>query len=646
MNKILLDFETRSDLDLSTVGTEKYLKSRNSNIVCLSYKINDDPAKLWLPGHPQPFPITSENRYYAFNMQFDWRVWNVLGRNYGFEELPIELCIDIMAICGRFTFPQALDFVGRVLKLAVQKSRRGKALMKKICSPPFKYTKEELTEFYKYCVRDTTTLYELLKALPSDSLSEFEQKVWLMTVEINQNGLPIDVKLARRVLEVITHYATRRAKKLPELTDGEVKTVGQIAAIREWINSKGCNVTNLQSQTVEELLDGSLPAEVRTVLEIRKDLGGAAVKKYKRVIPQVFRGRVYNNLRYYGAAPGRWAGLGFQAHNLPRATVDDIEETIRLFYNGTILSGDPMYAAKALIRPLIQAPYGKVLGVADFKSIENFIIAWVAGEKSIQKLHWDGKDEYVQMASDLYKRSYDEIHDEYIDHIGIGGEQRFFGKIVVLGAGYNLGATGLKNQAEEYGVVLDKAEAQYAIRVYRKTHPMIKRMWYQLKNACVQAILKPGWVYKYRRVSFQVKKDRTGRPWLVMTLPSGSNLYYCEPQLREDKFGTVPTHMGINSYNRQWQRLKLIPGRITENVVQSLARDILCNAKFELKKEGYKILMSIHDEVILELDRTNAEGRNITSLDHVYEVMCRTPKWADGLKLGAEGKLLDRYTKI
>jgi len=573
-------------------------------------------------------------------MQFDWRVWNVLGKRYGFPDLPIELCIDIMAICGRFTFPQALDFVGRVLKLAVQKDRRGKVLMKKICSPPFKYTQEELTEFYKYAVRDTTTMYGLLKALPSDELSALEQRVWLMTVEINQNGLPIDVKLARRVLETITFYAQRRAKKLPELTDGEVKTVGQIAAIREWVNSKGCNITNLQSETVEELLDGSLPAEVRTVLEIRKDLGGAAVKKYKRVIPQVFRGRVYNNLRYYGAAPGRWAGLGFQAHNLPRATVDDIGATIKSFFDGTILLGDPMYAAKALIRPLIQAPFGKVLGVVDFKSIENFIIAWTAGEKSIIKLHHAGKDEYVQMAADLYKRSYEEIHEEYVNHTGEGGDQRFFGKIVVLGAGYNLGAIGLKAQAKSYGVELDQSEAQYAIRVYRETHPMIKRMWYKLKDACIAAILNPSKKFVYRRVFFQVKRDRTGKPWLVMTLPSGSNLYYCEPQLREDRYGTVPTHMGINSYTRQWSRLKLIPGRITENVVQSLARDMLCNAKFELKKEGYKILMSIHDEVILELDS------NVTTLDKVYEVMCRVPEWAEGLKLGAEGELLNRYKKI
>lgn len=645
MERAFIDYETRSDLNIKEVGAMKYLNTPHSDIICMSWAINPPPygegqVKLWLPGTKFPFdPADPQILTYSFNALFEYRVTNILGQKYGVPAVPLENMVDVQALCGRYTFYQNLNGAGKVLGVRTQKDPMGAKLMKKITQPPFQYTKQELHAFYKYCYKDTKSMIEIVNALPADHLSPEEQQIWVTTQKINLRGVPIDTAGVKRIWAVMNYYKDKEIKKLDALTDGYLRNVTQTGAMVQWVNEQGVQMPNCQADTVDKLiiqleeddydLDDDLK-RVLAVLKMRRDLGRSSVAKYKKLLNQNFLGRLYDNLRYYAASTGRWGGLGFQAHNLPRASVDDIEGTLAKFFDTTILQEDIMYAAMALIRSVIHAPSGKKLTISDYKSIENRIISWVAGEDRIIQLFYKGFDEYKDFATDLFKVKYDEVSKD----------QRFFSKVVILGAGYNLGAGGLIAYAEGYGLDITPQQSEVAINTYRATHPKIRQMWYDLKDCANSAILYPGEIYSTNGCTFKKVKDRTGRPWLVLALPSGRNLFYCEPEVKEDTFGLIPTHMGINSYNKKWQRLKLIPGRITENIVQALARDILANAKNLLDEHGYDTILSVHDEVVNEVDK------DFDNLDEVHDLMCVNPAWATGLPLAAEGVMSNRYYKI
>lgn len=647
MDRYFIDFETRSDLDITSVGAMKYLHTPHSDIVCMSWAHNPPPygngkVKLWLPGQTVPFNVSEDGydeecRVYSFNALFEYRVWNILGQKYNFGYLPINNMVDIQALCARYTFPQSLDRACKTLGVEDQKDPAGKKLMKKITLPPFKYTQEELHDFFRYCINDTSSMLAVLNALPSDHLSDVEQKVWEVTQHINIRGLPIDLDLVKRIWAVTNFYKDKELKKVPILTDGQVRNITQVQAVRDFCAEKGVDLPNLQADTVKAALEDDIPSEVEDLLLMRQEFGRSSIAKYKHLLERTYKGRIYDNLRYHRASPGRWGGMGFQAHNLPRDTVDNVDQVIADFRSTAILDKDPMYAAKALIRSCICAPEDRILGVADYKAIENILLAWVAGEDRILELHRKGLSEYKDFAADLYGLKYTDIQK--------GTTQYLVGKVVTLGAGYNLGANGLLSYAEGFGIDLTNSQAQEAINKYRNTHPKIRQMWYQLRDAAIGAILHPNervTLPHYRLTSFICKKDRTGREWLVLTLPSSRSLYYADPEVKEDTFGLLPTHMGVNSKNKQWQRLKLIPGRITENIVQALARDVLAEAKIALEDYGFFTILSVHDEVVVELPLTDPEG----DLLKMYELMCANPAWCTDLPLEAEGVITRRYYKI
>ncbi len=639
MDRYFIDFETRSDLDITVVGAMKYLHTPHSDIICMSWAKNPPPygtgtMTLWLPGK-RPFTLNEDCRVYSFNALFEYRVWNILGQKYDLGDLPLHIMIDIQALCARYTFPQSLDRACKTLETEDRKDPAGKRLMKKITQPPFKYTQEELHAFYRYCIHDTSSMLGVLNALPADHLSEDEQKVWQVTQRINLRGVPVDLDLVKRIWAVTNYYKTKELKRVPIVTDGQVRNVTQVQAVRDFCAEKGVDLPNLQADTVRATLEEDLPEDVEELLTMRLEFARSSIAKYKKLLEMSYEGRIYDNLRYSRAATGRWGGMGFQAHNLPRDTVDNVDQTIKDFQSTKILGKDPMYAAKALIRSCICAPEDRILGIADYKAIENILIAWVAGEDRILELHKKGLDEYIDFAADLYEVKYEEVDKA----------QRAVGKTVILGAGYNLGANGLLAYADGFGISLTSGQSQIAINKYRDTHRKIRQMWYQLRDAAIGAILHPGervTLPQYHLTSFICNKDRTGRLWLVLTLPSGRSLFYAYPEVREDTFGLLPTHMGVNSKNKQWQRLKLIPGRITENIVQALARDILANAKVALEDYGFDTVLSVHDEVVVELPLTDPEE----DLLKISELMCDNPAWCPDLPLEAEGVLTRRYYKI
>jgi DNA polymerase len=643
MSVICLDFETRSDMSLKKHGRTRYFAGKDADIICMAYKIDDQLTELWTPGTDLPdFVINAYlHQFYAFNAQFDLAVWNTLGPKYKFPLVQTSCWIDVMAICGRFTYHQSLEQAGEDLELKVKKNPRGKALIKKICSPPYEYTHVDLMEFHEYCRDDVNSTYEMLGALPASKLSSDEQEIWKLTVKINNHGLPVDVEAAKAIYKLTEIYKEDMNELLPSLTDGIITKATQAIRITKWLVQQGVKTANLTAGTVEKLLKRvDLTDKVRTVLQLRQELGKSSTAKYLKIIEQAHNYRIYDNLRYYAANTGRWGGLGFQLHNLPRSKVKDAQPIIDQFMNYEIIEKDPVNAAKSIIRGMICAPSNKMLCFVDYAGIENRGLAWVADDKETLQLFRDGLDQYIDMASFLFNKAYDEITDE----------ERYEGKQLVLGCGYGLGWAGYAKRAE-----CEDEVAMRGVGAWRRKYYKVVNLWYTCKKCASMALNNPGIEFTKATVrdtltgidivvdtncKFKVIRDRNKTSWLQMTIPSGRNLYYNTPEFRDGKFGPEVTAMGINPYSKKWQRLSIIPGRFVENVIQALSRDILAQGKLNLDKAGYKIIGSIHDEVILEV----SEGTDC--LGDVNNLMCDMPEWAEGLPLATEGVIEKRYRKM
>ena len=473
-----------------------------AEIICFAYSLNEAPAKLWLPGSPPPYDWYNEDvKVYAHNSQFDKLVTNMLGGRYSLPPLPISKCIDTMALCGRFTYPQALEKVGKVLNLDVQKMKEGSKLKQKICMPPFEYTRAELYKFYEYCLTDVDTMVELVSKLPMNHLSDREQEIWEMTCWMNANGLPVDLPSAVRIFATVNYRMEEALKGLSDLTDGVIDKITQTKRIKNWVSDQGFSMSDCTIDTVTDMLDRTdLTPEVKELLELRQEFGLSSIKKYKSLIDGTLNGRLHETSRYYGTNTGRSSGLSFQPLNLPRATVDDVEGTIAKFMDMSILDPgqDPLYNAKALIRSMVCSDLHHTLLVADYKSIENIMIAWASGQEDVLDLFRKGIDEYKTFATQLYGVPYDDVTDK----------QRGMCKPIILGAGFGLGWRGLLSYVTGFGLSLSDTEARYAINTYRQTHPEVVKLWYGLVNAGLQALHHPGEPFSYKDTTFKVIKAK------------------------------------------------------------------------------------------------------------------------------------------
>jgi len=643
MREIIIDFETYSDEDIAT-GTVKYAMHLSTDIICMAYKVDDELTQIWLPGQEFPKVFSKPHIIIAHNALFEYCIWNFVGvRRYKLPALQLQNMRDSMALANRYTLPNKLQDAGTILGLKIQKDRRGAALIKKICVPTKHklrpeigddFTYVDMRDFLDYCRTDVETTYALIKALPASTLTEQEQQYWVLTQKMNLTGLPIDTESAAKILGYIENYAEEMTLEVPKLTNGLVQKVTQVKAMREYMQGLGVYCDNLTAETVDRLLaQPNLPETVRRLLELRQILGRSSTAKYRKLLDLEYHGIVYNNLQYYGASTGRWTGRGFQMHNLPRASVPDPEAYIEKFRNFEVVE-DPVNVAKALIRPMICAPPGQKLIVADYSSIENYVLMWLADDQAALKLLASGGDQYKDMASFLYQTPEDSITKR----------QRQIGKIIILGCGYGMGAKRFLETSAAWGVELSEAEAYSAVHAYRDKYKLVSQLWKRLSSCAVAAIRSPGHAFKTNRCAFKAVKDRTGRPWMVLTLPSGRNLFYMEPYISYDDYGAVPAHKGTNPYSKAWGNLALIPGRITENIVQALARDLMAHGLLTVTQEMPEVTLlgTVHDEGIGSIaDEYVVED----VVEKFCQKLCKLPKWAEGLPLKAEGYISQRYKK-
>jgi DNA polymerase len=638
-----IDFETRSFADLTEVGLDKYANCLSTEVLCIAFGTKPKAVYVTSPKQTANLDlpdllnhVRNGGKIQAWNAMFEYAIWNcVCVPKYGWPKLALTQVIDTMAIAAANNVPQSLGDAAIFMDATQKKDTRGRYLIQKLCKPTrkggFENDPELMAELFSYCAQDVRTEMAIGSVLRP--LSDAEQEVWELTQRINLRGVPVDPnELHNAVLAVV---------RAQDAIDNEcVALTGfkptERAKLLGWINQKipHAPMPDLTADTVTKMLQCNIFDVVKKVLKLRQEGSQTSVAKYAKMMEIQRDGRIRNTLVYHGASTGRWASRGgLNLQNIARPTISDreIEDAIPLVFeqaNGT------MDQLSSLVRSAIRAPQGHTFVDVDFSSIENRVGVWLAGQNDKVELFRKGLDEYkVFAAESLYRISYDEVTKE----------QRQISKSAVLGAMFGQGAKGLVKYAEGMGVKLTDLQAKNAVDGYRSSYSKVKNLWALCETAAIDAVQNPGVGY----AAGQKIKMKMAKEVLWMQLPSGRLICWQRPQLEllttpwgSEKLG-VTVH-SQNTYTRQWSRNALIGSSIFQSAVQGTARDFLANAMLNLETNGYDIINSIHDEVLLLVDEDKAEE----ALENdIMSIMTNPPKWAPDFPLAAEGWVSKRYKK-
>jgi DNA polymerase len=635
-----IDFETRSTIDLTNQGLDIYANDPTTEVLCIAFGTTPTDVVVKKPEPIEHWDlllhVRNGGKIQAWNAMFEYAIWNcVCVPKYGWPKLALTQVIDTMAIAAANNVPQSLGDAAIFMDATQKKDTRGRYLIQKLCKPTrkggFENDPELMGELFAYCAQDVRTEMAIGSVLRP--LSDVEQEVWELTQRINLRGVPVDPQeLHNAVLAVV---------RAQDAIDNEcVALTGfkptERAKLLGWINQKipHAPMPDLTADTVTKMLQCNIFDVVKKVLKLRQEGSQTSVAKYAKMMEIQRDGRIRNTLVYHGASTGRWASRGgLNLQNIARPTISDreIEDAIPLVFeqaNGT------MDQLSSLVRSAIRAPQGHTFVDVDFSSIENRVGVWLAGQNDKVELFRKGLDEYkVFAAESLYRISYDEVTKE----------QRQISKSAVLGAMFGQGAKGLVKYAEGMGVKLTDLQAKNAVDGYRSSYSKVKNLWALCETAAIDAVQNPGVGY----AAGQKIKMKMAKEVLWMQLPSGRLICWQRPQLEllttpwgSEKLG-VTVH-SQNTYTRQWSRNALIGSSIFQSAVQGTARDFLANAMLNLETNGYDIINSIHDEVLLLVDEDKAEEALENDVMHI---MTNPPKWAPDFPLAAEGWVSKRYRK-
>jgi DNA polymerase len=626
-----LDFEVRSAIDLPTHGLDIYSKDESTEVICMAYSIDGGLVKLWTPETALPqFMFAQDTIFQGWNVAFEVNIMrHVLG-----IDVPWERAIDTMAWAAANNCPQSLEEAAIFLGTADQKDPIGKRLIQKLCKPhkgEFNNDPVLLKQMYDYCIKDVKA--EMAIGALLRPLTAAEQQVYALTQKINDRGVPVDPNELHNAVLAVVRAQDQLDNECVSLTGFKPS---ERAKLLEWINQKipHAPMKDLTAETVSKMLQCNIFPVIKKVLELRQEGSQTSVAKYAKMMKIQRDGKIRNTLVYHGASTGRWASRGgLNLQNIARPTLSD-EEIERAIPQVFVGGSGTMSQLSSLVRSAIQAPQGKTFVDVDFSSIENRVGVWLAGQNDKVELFRKGLDEYkVFAAESLYRIGYDEITKE----------QRQISKSAVLGAMFGQGAKGLVKYAEGMGVKLTETQAKNAVDGYRTSYAKVKNLWALCEVAAIDAVQNPGTAF----AAGQKIKIKSVKQALWMQLPSGRLICWQRPELEllttpwgSQKLGV--TVQSQNTFTRQWSRNALIGSSLFQSAVQGTARDFLANAMLNLELNGYEVINSIHDEVLLLVDEDKAEE----ALENdVMPIMTTPPSWASDFPLAAEGWYGKRYRK-
>lgn len=644
MQKISIDIETFSDIDLVKCGVYKYADSPAFEILLFAYSI--DGGEIYIidlaSGDKLPEEIISAIKSdtvikTAFNAQFE-RV--CLSKHLGILLDPSSwYCTAVQA--AELSLPASLADVGAALGLERQKMTEGKDLIKYFCVP-CKPTKsnggrtrnmpkdapEKWTLFKKYCKRDVDVERQIAEKLKKYLLSKSEHDLYVLDQNINDRGVLVDLELARQAVKlnsIQTAVATEQAYTLTGL-----ENPNSVAQLKAWLIENGVEIESLSKKAVAALADET-DGDIQEMLHLRLLMSKTSVKKYEAVMRSVCRdNRVRGMMRFCGASrTGRWSGNILQPQNLPQNHLPDLTLARDIVKDGDfelldMTFGNVPNVLSELIRTvLIPKPNHRFI-VADFSAIEARVLSWLAGEQWRLDTFRNGSDIYCASASQMFRVP--------VEKHGVNGHLRQKGKISELACGYGGSVGALKNMgAVEMGVPED--ELQGLINDWRNANPHIVKLWTEVGNAAMKAI-KEKTIVSLGKLVFMYE-----RGILFIRLPSGRRLSYIKPRIGTNRFGGDSiTYMGVGA-SKKWERLETFGGKLVENIVQAIARDLLTSAMMNVANAGYDIVFHVHDEIIAEAP--DSQG----SVDEMCKLMSINPDWADGIPLSADGYECEYYRK-
>ncbi len=648
MKKLSCDIETFSDVDLIRCGVYKYADSPNFEMLLFAYAVDDGDVHIIDIAGGEELPekiiqaIKSDTVVKtAYNAQFERVCLSRYLKLPDGEYLNPQSWYCTAVQAAELALPLSLADVGSVLGLERQKMTEGKELIKYFCVP-CKPTKSngnrtrnrpchdinKWETFKKYCMRDVDVERQIADKLKMYPIRDEEHRLYVLDQIINDRGVLVDSELAEQAVKLNSIQTTVAVEQAYMITG--LENPNSVTQLKQWLKENGVEIESLSKKAVKSLADET-DGDVSEMLKLRLLMAKTSVKKYEAVIRSVCSdNRVHGMMRFCGAnRTGRWSGNILQPQNLPQNHLPDLTLARDIVKDGDFEMLDMMFGnvpnvLSELIRTiLIPKPNHRFI-VADFSAIEARVLAWIAGEQWRIDTFKNGGDIYCASASKMFKVP--------VEKHGVNGELRQKGKISELACGYGGSVGALKNMgAVEMGV--QENELQGLINDWRNANPHIVRFWYEVGNAAMKAI-KEKTTVPLGKLVFAYE-----RGILFIRLPSGRRLSYIKPRIGTNRFGGDSiTYMGINSA-KKWDRLETFGGKLTENIVQGTARDLLANALINAANAGYDTVFHVHDEIICEVP--NGYG----SVDELCKLMCIKPEWADGLPLNADGFECEYYKK-
>ena len=654
---ITIDIETRSDKDISKCGVYAYTDTPYFDILLFAYSIDGQPVQVVDTANGEEIPenvlaaLADENVVKrAFNCNFE-RVClsKYLRENYPqyFQSYSIDEdtvgdflnpeswhCSMIHA--RTLGLPSSLAEVGKVLGIEQQKMTEGKALVKFFCVPydtvdgvpQFHNPKDypDKWEIFKaYNKRDVGAELEIDRKLSRFPVPDFLWKEFYLDQEINDRGILVDMQLADKAISLDAEAKEELTVEMKRLTG--VENPNSVYQLLDWLETQGYKSDSLGKAQVQELIK-TTKEPVKSVLQMRLQLSKSSVKKYTAMKNTACSdNRARGMFSFYGASrTGRWAGRNVQLQNLPQNHLPDLTEARELvkyssFEDIQMLYDDVPDTLSQLIRTAFIPRQGMKFIVADFSAIEARVIAWLAGEEWRMKAFANGEDIYCASASKMFGVP-------VVKH-GENGQLRQKGKVAELACGYG-GSVGAMKAMGADSLGLSDAELKQIVTDWREASPHITELWWAVDRAVKKAI-KEKTATETHRLKFSYEAG-----FLFIQLPSGRRLAYAKPRIGENRFGGESvTYMGINT-QKKWDRLETFGGKLTENICQSIARDLLMYSMQTLSQ--CFIVAHVHDEMIIEASKN-------MSLEEVCQQMARTPKWAEGLILRADGYECEFYKK-
>ena len=655
MRHLNIDIETKSSVDLLKAGLYRYTQSEDFEIILFAYgwdggnvHVVDLACGEVISGEVIAALSDPDVIKHAYNAAFEWWCLNQAGYTTPIDQWRCTMFHGLY--CG---YTAGLGATGKAIGLPQDKQKLtvGNALIKYFCVPckPTRsnggrtwnlphHDRDRWNLFKEYCAQDVVTEAEILKRLSLFPVPEEEERLWQMDVLMNAFGVRVDRRVIEGALVIHAMSAEDLMHEAVALTGLSNPNSNQQLA--EWLVEKGITAENLQKETVKEILKQDLPPEVKRMLEIRQQLSKTSIGKYETM--QNARGEddwIRGISQHYGAnRTGRWAGRLVQMQNLPKNYLGTLDEArnlvIRHNYDGIkMIYGNVPDTLSQLIRTAFIPSDGNKLVVADFSAIEARVIAWLAGEQWVNEVFATHGRIYEATAAQMFHVPVELIvkgNPEY--------ELRQKGKVATLALGYQ-GASGALIQMGALNMGIAEEELPDIVTRWRAANRRIVDLWYAIDGA-ILAVMRTAQPQGIYGLLFALEGDLIyGQTFLTVRLPSGRKLFYPKPFLHDNQFGREALHYyTVGQQTKKWEVTSTYGGKMTENIVQAIARDCLAETLTRVQTKGHQVVFHVHDEVVID-------APPCVTVDEICDLMAEPIPWAPGLILKGAGFESDYYMK-